>query len=225
MEEPFVAIEILNWDDFNYRKDVKAATWFRLSHGLLMGHPEFYDFSHSELVAWIYILSLASSRSKSTFLLNFELARMHIKLDRKTILSAIEKLVRNQCIRVHVTPTLRERDAHVTQTGSTQHNITRHNTTHTIFDLEKVYERYPKKVGKKNGIKKAKSIATDPEKYKNLMVAVENYSQYVASNKVESKFVKQFDTFMGCWEDWINPDPSIFNGPNKPKGRQGVLIT
>lgn len=121
-------ITILNWDKFNPRKDVKVPTWFRLGHSLFED-PQFYDFSHSEICAWVYFLSICSKKNTPTISINFAHAKKIARLSKKTIETACEKLNKIGVISFdHVTHTLRVRDVDDTSlhaTNSTnEHNIT-----------------------------------------------------------------------------------------------------
>lgn len=79
------------------------------------------------------------------------------------------------------------------------------------FDFEAVYARYPRKEGRKKGLQRFKSQITTRLKYDALIKAVENYAA-VASPGYE----KHFDTFMGCWEDYVNADLLAPRKPSRP---------
>lgn len=121
-----VQIKILNWEKFNTRKDVTNPRWFRLEHNLFE-HWQFYDFTHSEIIAWVYMLCEASKRNEGgTVTVNMEHAHRIARLDSTAINSAIRKLKQNQVIEVR---TSRGRYANVTNPGTTRHNSTLHNKT------------------------------------------------------------------------------------------------
>jgi hypothetical protein len=92
-----INIEIKNWDRFNGRKDIKQASWFRLNNSIFED-ADFFDFSHSELMFWIYLLSLASKKQSGQILLNTEHAYRIGRFDERTLKESIEKLVRLDCI-------------------------------------------------------------------------------------------------------------------------------
>lgn len=74
-----------------------------------------------------------------------------------------------------------------------------------VFDLELVYQRYPKKEGKTPGLRKLKTQITRQEDYDNLILAVENYA--VRQRGKDPQFVKTFKTFVSEWRDWIDIPP------------------
>lgn len=112
------SITILGWDKFNPRKDVKNPSWFRLEHSMFE-NPEFYDFTHSELLVWVYLLSNASKKNSPTFLLSRAHAKVVGRFKEADIDSAIEKLEAIQCVHVDVTDTSRTRNADVTDAFAT----------------------------------------------------------------------------------------------------------
>jgi hypothetical protein len=204
-----IRLTVLNWERFNARSDVKSPSWFRLSHNIFEDH-EFYDFTHVELVSWIYILCLASKTSSGNVLVNLQHLDRVGRIKEKDFRSAIEKLERNQCILVDGTRPVRARDASDTITASTLHNKTRQDITNTpppaVFDFEAVYKKYPRKEGKAQGMKVCKAQIRSQDDYNLLSRAVERYAEHVSKNGTEAKFIKHFSTFMNSWRDWLDPD-------------------
>lgn len=213
-------VTILNWDAYNARKDVKAPSWFRLSHSLFED-VQFYDFTHAEILAWIYLLCLASKKSRAQILVNFRHAETVARIKRRDVQSAIDKLVRNQILRVDVTSTIRARDVDDTDAGATLHNKTLQNITKYIdhFDFEKVYEGYPRKVGKSKGLERCAAQIKTPEAYRDLVTAVERYTAHCKAKGTEEKFIKHFSSFMSEWRDWIDPT----TGTSASFGTQGGI--
>lgn len=111
-------ITILNWAKFNPRKDVKSSSWFRLDHGIFE-NPDFYDFSHAELVALIYLLSIASKKNSGTFAINYQHAERIGRLSRENLDSTIKKLQAIQFLNLDDTDALRARHADDTRTCAT----------------------------------------------------------------------------------------------------------
>ena len=123
-------IEVINWETYNPRKDVKAPRWFRLDHGFFE-NPDFYDFAQGELLVWLYLLCTASRKSSARFVLNLAHAERVGRLKPRDLETAIEKLVLIQVVRVDVTPTLRARDVGDTASHATLHNRTSRDVTNT----------------------------------------------------------------------------------------------
>lgn len=125
-----VTVKIRNFAAFKGRKDVEHNSWFRCSNRLLED-PDFFDFSQAEFLVWIYILSLASQKNSGTIFINFAHAERICRLEKRHVLSGIEKLKENQLDLIDVTPTVRERYADGTQTCATEQDITEQNNTTT----------------------------------------------------------------------------------------------
>jgi hypothetical protein len=81
------------------------------------------------------------------------------------------------------------------------------------FDFDLVYENYPRKMGKKKGIEKLRRSVKTQEEHTLLLTAVENYKNYVQAQRIEPQFMKHFDTFTNCWQDFINPVDGVAGEP------------
>jgi hypothetical protein len=84
-------------------------------------------------------------------------------------------------------------------------------TSGESFDFEKVYQAFPKRMGKKIGIERCKRSITTQEEYEDLMRAVVNYSNYCATEGLEPRFIKHFSSFMSIWQDWLDEDAGTLN--------------
>lgn len=89
----------MSWEKFNGRKDVKNPTWFRVEYRL-MEDPDFYEFTHEELVVWLYMMAQACRKASSEIKLHFAHAHATKRLSRKAILSASKKLQSLQLITI-----------------------------------------------------------------------------------------------------------------------------
>jgi hypothetical protein len=81
----------------------------------------------------------------------------------------------------------------------TNKQTNKHDTV--TFDFEKVYERYPRKEGKTDGLKKCHIDIKSQEDYNALEKAVERYSKTCREERREKKYIKQFSSFMSTWRD------------------------
>lgn len=73
-----------------------------------------------------------------------------------------------------------------------------------VFDFEVAYLTYPKKLGKKAGMKKLQTCITTDAEYNNFCVAIRNYNKIIAQEETEKKYIKQFSTFVNCYEDYVD---------------------
>lgn len=62
-------VEVVNWEKFNPRSDVKSASWFRMSNNFF-GDPDFYGQPLVVRLTWLFILCTASEKLSSTVKVN-----------------------------------------------------------------------------------------------------------------------------------------------------------
>lgn len=121
-------MKVLNYEKFKGRTDVKHNTWFRCSNRLLED-PDFFEFTHSELLVWVHVMSLTSQKNCDTVFINFSHAEKVCRLKKRDVLSAIKKLEGIQLVPVRDTHTLRARYADVTHTCATGQDRTLQDNT------------------------------------------------------------------------------------------------
>lgn len=118
-----IKIQIVKWEKFNPRKkELKSTSWFRLSNSIFE-NPEFFEFSHSELCVWFYILSQASRKQSDIIEINRAHSKKIGRFSNKNLENAVAKLLKLGSIvvlddtRIH----------HESHTDSPLQNITEHN--------------------------------------------------------------------------------------------------
>jgi hypothetical protein len=75
------------------------------------------------------------------------------------------------------------------------------------LDFVAAYQRYPRKEGRKKGLERAAKQITTREQYDRFVRAIEHYAAHVAGRETDK--IKHFDTFVGCYEDYVEgPPPS-----------------
>jgi hypothetical protein len=82
------------------------------------------------------------------------------------------------------------------------------------FDFESIYREYPRHKGKTRGLKHCKARIKTSLQFDRLKSAVATYAAECRLKGTEEDYIKQFDTFMGCWQDFVPPTvlPSDGNG-------------
>ncbi|MGB1290554.1 MAG: hypothetical protein ACPG5Z_00380 [Pseudoalteromonas sp.] len=91
-------------------------------------------------------------------------------------------------------------------------NKIKENKIKSEFDFEEIYQNYPRRLGKKQGLIKCKAQIKTQGSYEKLKTAVENYKNLTGGQ--EKKYIKHFSTFMNCWEDYLEKiTTSATNGP------------
>lgn len=211
-------IEIKNWRTYNPRGDVKKPSWFRLSHDLFED-PDFYDFTPSELLAWIYLLCYASKKNSGEIFVSVAHLERVGRIKEKDFRGAVKKLEALQCIRVLDTSPLRVRNAQDTPTNATNERDERderdERTISPDFDFDSLYKKYPRKDGKTKGIAACRVQIKSPEDFAALSLAVDRYAEHCKLTKTETRFIKHFSTFMSTWRDWLEPETGRFQAaPN-----------
>ena len=81
--------------------------------------------------------------------------------------------------------------------------------------FEKVWAVYPKKLGKKKASACFKRTVQDDGAFKNIVVAIKNYRDYLQHNNTESKYIQHGSTWFNNWEDWLDYQPIEKEGVNK----------
>jgi hypothetical protein len=208
-------VKVRKFEAYKGRGDVKHNSWFRCSNRIAED-PDFYDFSHAEFKAWIYILSLTSQKNSDTIFINFERADRVCRLKRKDVLSAISKLTPDQLLPVDDTPAVRTRDANDTAKGATDRHTDITNKTDITadrggpdpraFDFDSLYQKYPRKEGKSQGYRVLTREIKTPADFENISRAIDRYRAHVEATGTEAKFIKHFSTFMNHWKDWLDPN-------------------
>ena len=125
----FIEIEINNWSQYNTRKEYKSPRWFALSNRILES-PSMWELSAEEFRAWIYILCQASQKCSSVVKVYFNHANKACSISKRTLLSAIAKLEKDQSIQCHV----RGANAACPITVATEQNKTEQNTTPKLVE-------------------------------------------------------------------------------------------
>lgn len=91
------------------------------------------------------------------------------------------------------------------QQMSASSSNTKLNNNQNSFDLEFLYSLYPRKIGKKKGIEKLKTVIKSQEIYNKVKQAITEYRNYCTNQKIEATFIQHFSTFINNWEDWLDP--------------------
>lgn len=86
----YLILKINGWEKYNPRKDIKHPSWFAFSNRMIED-PDFFDFSHGEFKAWIYILSRASQENNATIKVNFRHAERVCGISTSDLLQAISR--------------------------------------------------------------------------------------------------------------------------------------
>lgn len=80
--------------------------------------------------------------------------------------------------------------------------------THNIYipDLDQLYSAYPRKEGKKKGYANFQRVITSEQIFNEVLTAIKNYANECQGK--DKQYIKHFDTFSNCWEDYLEIQPS-----------------
>ena len=71
------------------------------------------------------------------------------------------------------------------------------------LEFEKIWEKYPKRLGRKEAEKHFKASVKTESDFKAIDRALGNYKQYIHDKKIEEQFIKMGSTWFNNWRDWI----------------------
>lgn len=74
------------------------------------------------------------------------------------------------------------------------------------FDLESVYQKYPRKLGKQKGFEKLKRDVKTEADYQALDQAVTRFVKHHEEKQTEAQFIPHFSTWVSSWRDWLDPE-------------------
>lgn len=201
-------IEIINWDKHNPRKDIKNPSWLAINNRMIED-TDIYDLTDGEFRAWIYCISRASQVNNATVKIDMKHAQRVSGVNPDALMSMIEKMGLKGAINViewdksePVQVSVRGPYADVrVSVLDKQTNKQTNKQSIPDFDIGALYQAYPKKEGKKKGIANFKRRIKSQEDFERAKKAISNY---VDSNQnTERQFLKHFDTFSNCWEDYV----------------------
>lgn len=74
------------------------------------------------------------------------------------------------------------------------------------FDLELLYQKYPRKQGKSLGLKKAKTQIKTQADFDALSSAIDAFCRHHKKLETQPEYIPYFSTFMASWKDWLEPE-------------------
>lgn len=201
-----ITIEVLNWERFNERKDVKHSSWFRLEHSLGFD-PEWAHFDAEEKWLWIFILCTASMKNRGTIAVSEKTLVNGAGVSAEKVSSCLQKLKDKKAVRI------RNGDATSSQRirSATNERTNKTNEQGDALDFEAVWQKYPRKVNKTEARTRFLRLIKTPEDFADLARAIDAYAAHCVREKTEPKYVKHMSSFIGVenaqpWRDWLAPE-------------------
>lgn len=214
MKNDIFIIQIRNWDKHNPSPSRGRSWWFKFDHNMF-SDAKFVILDSDQKLIWIWLLSEASKSEKRGYVtFSHKLSRMYLPYDEKTLSRAFKIFKSLQLVNM--------RDVHGKYDACTRY--VPHSTVQEITEdinlvhfanervsdfsqsIDKIYQQYPRKFGKKNGIKKLVASIKTEEQLKKLEQALSRFLKHHSDKKTESQFIPHFSTWVSSWEDWLDID-------------------
>lgn len=93
------------------------------------------------------------------------------------------------------------------------------NTGSAEGEIETLYQGYPRKQGKSDGIKRLLADLGAGAQAADMVRARDNYIAHLKRDNVEAKYIQHFSTWANKWRDWL--DPSHGTSENFAKNGSG----
>lgn len=210
-------IEILNWEKYNPKRAQTTYTWLRLNNSIAT-EPKLFGLDPEQKYAWIVMLCEVSKENKSTYQLNLPFLEHLTGVSQKKLNSLLSFLVQKKIIKALHQTTPECSDSNNSLPLRDETNETNETDEHAdssvgervniYFDFEGIYQEYPRKDGKQEGLKICKAKIKTQEDYNKLLSAVRRYRAQCELEGIDKQYIKHFSTFMNSnrWKDWLEPD-------------------
>lgn len=207
-----IDIELMGWEQFNARADRTNYSWFRFQNDFFTDQ-RIFGLGHLEKILYVFLICMVSKKNSGVISLNPDYICSVLNIKQNDMLKSIEIL--NTCGLIICAATNPRLNAVITPSNgrpTLQTDITDRQTL--LFDFDFLYQKYPKKIGKQKGLAIAKRDIKSQEDFEALSRAIDRYQAHLNLQRTESKFIKQFDTFMHSWRDWEDPTTGSITGVN-----------
>jgi len=196
-------IEVVSWDKFNPRKDLKSMPWFRLSGDI--GYSEtLFELTPEQKWLWIFTLSTCTKKVSGKIHVNPKFFAYHSGVKEQNVLKYMQVFENRGLIRsTNGSERIRTDPIENVPNERTNERTNVRARVRNNFDFDRIYNAYPKKEGKKKGMDICASQIVTMNMFHDLEKAVLNYVTMCNNNKTEKRYIKQFSSFMSCWEDYI----------------------
>ncbi len=94
----------------------------------------------------------------------------------------------------------------------------------TEIDLEELYQRYPHKVGKSEGLKKLQKQIASPEDLEKLHRAMDRFISMHKKKGTDEKYLPHFSTWVSTWRDWLDADAGTVSRPVAPSPKDDPFM-
>lgn len=202
-------LHVKNWQKYqgDHRQGHKC-WWFKLTNEFFTTQ-DLFGLNHISRLVWLYILCECSKQATDTPKVRKDYLVHILGIKTSELNSAL--------ISLSELTTVLEQPLHSGKTVLGQEEERRGekrreeylaqsaNADVSDSDLDLIYQEYPRKIGKSQGMKKLAREIKTKDLLADCLKAVKNYSNSVKTT--EAKYIKHFSTWVTEWRDWINPEP------------------
>jgi len=211
-------IQIINWNEYVPRKDLKSLSWFRVDCDIMFS-PKFHKTDPK--IGWFFIclLGFCGKKAIDTVDLPEDYLRDVTGCDPNKCLKVLEE---NGLVRI-CTDSYGSVTNNTNITNNTNNtNITNNTRSKESFELDNeqieiVYKSYPKKSGdRRKAFQRIKKNIKSEKQWEEFKQAQENYINQNKNENRETKYYKNYEVFCNdFWKNYINPEKDINLTNNK----------
>ena len=199
-------MEVINWDKYNARTDSVRPQWFKLDNSLATSQS-FFELDCDQKWLWVTILSLVSQKNGDPIIWSSRYITAITKISPKRQDETID--IFEKFVRLRVSRASAVRDSHLEERRGEEK---RREESNAHFDLESLYQKFPRKMGKAEGLKKLRKEIQSQDDFDAVAQAIDRFKAH--HSQTDPKFIPYFSTFTTTWKDWL--DPNTGSGPEKP---------
>lgn len=189
-----ISIQVLNWDEYQTRKDLKTMSWFRLESNL-PEHEAFFNLSNDGKWFFIYLLCLCAKKSTGNIKVKLDYLEHYSQVKKDTIIKALDIMNEFDLIRYELVTDSLPTNKHTNKQTyiQTEHEHERILVNFGLLENVKLKKEENEKLINLFGEKKAEEkidslsayIGSKGDKYKSHYATILNW------NKEEIKEIKQ----------------------------------
>lgn len=196
-------IEIANWKKYHPRADLKSMPWVRIQSKIFYD-TDFRRLAPHQKLVFFFLVTQAGFENSPTFTVDYEVFAFQTGVKQKDLTEAIEILIENGFI------TCADRDTNrsVREPTKSVPNVTKRNVTKRNYNAQIVslYQRYPRKMGKQDGIKSLERQIKNDTDVQNLNKALDRFIAHHEKENTGKGFYPYFSTWANSWEEWLDTD-------------------
>lgn len=234
-------IEVFDWEKFQGRRDVTHSSWFKF-YIKFWNDPRVERLSVKERYFFVWLMSICCEQSSSVCTFSVRTASKNTSIRTRYVQVVIDHLEQNQLVKII------RRDGHVarkkerktdrgglTTAGLQAGSFPKEDTPDFVLtppptpappkkgpalDFDALYLGYPRKEGKKDGMRTCRNSIKTVADYERFRGAITRYVANLKRKKTESRYVMKFSTFANNWEEWTSPDAGTVSLNAAPEQKQ-----